>query len=212
MRCARASRPTAEVQARDRIFVHVAVATVQLQAVVENLELQLGGPRLGAGRLGAGQLTRAESLEATIYVDAGRGDFGGHVRQQKAIRLEAADGLPEGLSLAHVIQSQLQSVLGGGHGRDRDRQALAREVSHQVGETESLLAKPVDRRHRSLIEEQLCGVLRPASHLVELAPLLKPGRAGLDGQQGEPLASVALRSPRGDDHQIRQDAAGDEGL
>src|SRR4051812_24256701 len=79
--------------ARDLVLLHVAVAAVQLQAEVDDLELQLGRPVLGARRVLGRQLAGHLELQAAIDVHAGHLHLGRRLGEREAVGLEGADRL-----------------------------------------------------------------------------------------------------------------------
>src|SRR5215472_4678107 len=59
--------PAVGIKPRDRVFPHVAVAAVELQALVDDLALQVGGPVLGHG--GGGDVELALEMARNAIVD-----------------------------------------------------------------------------------------------------------------------------------------------
>ena len=95
---------------------------------------------------------------------------------------------------------------------DRDRQPLLGEVRHQVDEARALLAEEVRLRHPDVGEEQLGGVLRVLTDLLEVAAALEALHAALDDEQRDALVPGVRVGPGHHDDQVGEDAVGDEGL
>src|SRR5690606_8767367 len=62
--------------ARNRIFAHVAVAAEQLQALVDDAALALGGPQLGHGALLRSQGAGDDTLQALVQERPAHGEIG----------------------------------------------------------------------------------------------------------------------------------------
>jgi hypothetical protein len=107
---------------------------------------------------------------------------------------------------------QLEDRTAGGHRLGGDAEPLAREVAHQIRQSAALLTKQVRGRHLGVPEEQLGGVLRGQSDLVQLGAAFKAGGAAFNDEEAECVRSVPGIGARGDDDNIGHDAAGDEGL
>src|SRR5690349_3278069 len=84
--------PAVGVEPGDRVFPHVAVAAVELQALVDDLALQVGGPVLGHG--GGGDVELALEMAGDAVVDEHAGDMGLGLElgEAKAGVLEVDDG------------------------------------------------------------------------------------------------------------------------
>ncbi|GAA2923913.1 hypothetical protein GCM10020221_19920 [Streptomyces thioluteus] len=126
--------------------------------------------------------------------------------------LEARDRPAERLALLDVALRLLQQVLGRGGGADGDGQPLLRQVGHQMAERAVQLTEQVLLGHADVVEEQLGGVLRLLADLGEVAPALEALGAPLDDEQAQPLGPALRGGPGDDDHQVGEDAVGDERL
>ncbi|KAF5289622.1 hypothetical protein FQR65_LT20784 [Abscondita terminalis] len=202
------------IHARDHVFVHEAVAAVQLHQLVEHAALRFRAPELGHGGRGRVQRAGHELLHAAVDEGAAHGDGGGHLGQLEAGVLHVGDGLAEGAALAHVGQGGLVCALHAGQCRQADDQALVGQVAHEL--VEALALAPAQQgvlRHGHIVEEEFAGVLGLHAHLVEHAPHAK-ARAVLgfydeDGGAARALAGIGLA-----DHEDEagQESVGDEGL
>ena len=76
----------------------------------------------------------------------------------------------------------------------------------------ALLAEEVLLRHPHVVEEQLGGVLGVLADLVQVAAALEALHAALDHEQRDALVAGVGVGARDDDHQVGQDAVGDERL
>ena len=94
------------------------------------------------------------------------------------------------------------------------REPLLLQLLHQHLEPLAFLAEEVRRRHDTIFEGQLAGVLPAQPELVELAPAHEAGRLGLHQKQADTLVwRVGVRIGLGDDdEQVADLAVGDEGL
>ena len=66
--------------------------------------------------------------------------------------------------------------------------------------------------HRARREGELRGVLGVHPDLLQVAAALEAGHAALDDEQADAVVARVGVGPGGDDHQVGQDAVGDEGL
>ena len=88
--------------------------------------------------------------------------------------LEVEHTLAEGLALLHVGERVLEHDLHGGHGADRDDQALLGQLLHELHETHAGHGTQQARLGKShTLEEQLRGVLTVEAHLLEVATTTK---------------------------------------
>src|SRR5215468_5535810 len=101
-----ALHPRVAVHARDRIFVHIAIAAEQLQAAVDDFVLQVGQPVLGhRGRDGI-ELPPQVALHAVVMEDAADGRLGFALGELELGVLEVDDLLAEGLPLLDVVDGE----------------------------------------------------------------------------------------------------------
>ena len=103
--------------------------------------------------------------------------------------------------------------LGGRGGGDADREALERQVHHELDEALALLAADeVLFGDEDVAERQLGGVVALEAHLVELLAVVEAVHAVLDEQQAEGVRPVALAGLDERDDDVGGLAARDEGL
>ena len=103
--------------------------------------------------------------------------------------------------------------LGRSGRRDADREALERQVHHQLDEALALFAADqVLFRHEHVAERQLGGVVAVEAHLVELLAVVEAVHAVLDEQQAEGIGLVALAGLDERDDDVGGLAARDERL
>src|SRR6478609_5594983 len=182
---------------RDRVLEHVAVAAVQLDAAVDDLGLELGGPPLRHRRERGVDLAGVQLGHAVVDEDPGDVGLGGHLGEHEAGVLELADRLAEGLALLGVVEAEVEHVLAGGDRHHRDRDALLREVHHQRDEAGALLSEEVGLRDLDV---------------VEVAAALEARHAAFDDEQADALVACVGVGAAHDDDQVGQDAVADEGL
>ena len=122
---------------------------------------------------------------------------------------------PKAVALARIGDRPLEHRLDHDDGGDGDRQALLRELLHQLEEALALgVAEQVLGRHAHVVEEQLGGVLAVHADLVEQLAAREPLEvvAGLGDDQRHAGGAVFAAGLRGDDQQVAVLAVGDEGL
>lgn len=185
---------------------------MQLQAAVDQLDLLVGGPVLGHRGLLDGELLLVEQLDAPVDEDPGQLGLGGELGELEAGVLELADRLAERLAVAAVLDRVVEHALHRGSGDDGDREALLRQVLHQVDEAHALLAEEVGRRDADIVEAELRRVLGVEADLVEVASPLEARHAALDDEQREALGALLRIGAGDDDHQVGVDTVGDERL
>src|SRR5699024_1213219 len=201
------------VGAGDGELEHVAVAAEELQAAVDDLDLEVGPEVLGLRRVHRGELTVVEGQCAAVDeclegVDAGL-EFG----EFEASVLEVADRLTEGGAFEDVLGRPLQCRPGGGQGARADEEALGGEVDHEVDEALVEFAEERLGRHADVGEREFGSVLGVHAELLELAALLETGRVGVDDEQRGALRGLRLEiGASDDDDEVAVDAVGDEGL
>src|SRR5215813_2795613 len=201
------------VEARDRVLPHVAVAAEELQALVYELALQVGGPVLG--HRGGGDVELAFQMPGHAVVDEHACDMslGLELGELEAGVLEIDDRLAEGLALLDVSQRVLERGLDGGDRLDGDDQPLLRQLLHELDEAHAgAAAQQVVGRHADIVEEQLRRVLRLHADLLEIAAALEARRGGLDGDQRRALGAELGIGLGDHDHQVGELAVADEGL
>jgi hypothetical protein len=83
---------------------------------------------------------------------------------------------------------------------------------HQIAEALSLFAEEMIARHTHIVEEQFSSILRVQSNLFQSSTTLVPWHITFDDQQTDPPMSGIRVGLRHNDHQVIEDAVGDEGL
>ncbi|MNP18853.1 hypothetical protein D3C76_1113520 [compost metagenome] len=202
------------MQAGNRVLQHIAVAAVQLQALVDDLAGLGRRPPLGHGGRGRIQFVLDHLAQAVVDEGAGNGHRGLHLSKLEAGVLHVQQRLAEQLAVVGVFDGFLDRALHGAECVHRDEHALLGQLLHQLDETLAFFrAEQVGHRHTDVVEEQLRSVLAFLAELVEDAAtaearqiidlqhdnrhaLRAQGRVGLAYQQ----------------HQIGLGAIGNEGL
>src|SRR5215218_3290141 len=198
--------------ARDAVLVHVAVAAVQLDALVEDVVLHLGAPPLRLGCVDRGQLPGGVGSHALVHEGLGDVDLGLQLGDLELVVLKRSDWLAEGLALLHVLDRLVEDLRGVGRVADRRADALLNQALHHRDEAATLLADPQGVRHAHVVEEQLRRVRLGLADLVQLAAPGEAGHAVLDAEQRDPLGPSARVGARGHDDQVGAVTVGDERL
>lgn len=168
--------------AGDRVFLHVAVAAEELQALVRHLALQFGGGELGDGGVGGAEFAAVVllyGLFAERFVDL---HLGVQVGEDEAGVLEFADRLAEGLAFLGVGDGAVDHAFAGGDGAERQNQAFAGQFVHQVSEAAPFPAEDLVGADFDVLEEQLGGVGGVVAHLFQVPAAGEAGQAGVDGE------------------------------
>ncbi len=165
---------------RDRIFVHVTGAAVQLQALVHDFPLQFGVPKLGGRAFDRGQFLLGMAVERPVEMRPADLQLGLEVREHEAGVLEIEHRLAEGFAVLHERDGIVIGLLRRSLGRHGDRKALLRQLAHQIDEALALFAEAVGHRNAHVIEEQLRRVRSVLADLVEIAPAREAFAIGLD--------------------------------
>lgn len=128
--------------------------------------------------------------------------------------LEIEHALPERLTLLDVFGRHFDGFLHRNHAGDRDDEALARQLGHQLAEALALGgAEQIVGGDPDVVKEQLRGVLRVEPDLVErLAAAEALDLIGFDDEQRDALAARFRIGLRDDDDEIGDLAVRDEGL
>src|SRR5437016_1427200 len=126
------------VHAGDHEFVHVAIAAVELQELVDDMPLGLRGPQLG--HRGGRHVERAdqELLDAAVDKGAADRDLRRHLGELEAGVLEFGYAPAEGLALADIVEGRAKGALHRGQRADADHHALVGQIGHQLGKTLAL--------------------------------------------------------------------------
>src|SRR3954447_13574645 len=204
--------PAVHERLRDRVLEHVAVAAVDLDPLVHELLLQLGGPPLRHRGPDHVELALVVQPHAVIDEDAADPRLRRHLREQEAVVLESPDRLAESVPLLRVAERQLDNLLARGGRHHRDREPLLRKVHHQVDEPLALLAEQVLLRHRDVVEEELSGVLGLEADLLEVPAALEALHPPFDDKQADALVPRLRVGAGHHDHEVGQDAVADERL
>src|SRR5690606_19856902 len=200
------------VGARDRVLQHEAAAAVQLQALVDDLALHVGGPELGHGGGGRVELVLAHPGEAVVDEAASYPGLGLQLGELEPGGLEVDHGLAEGLPILHDLQRPVDRRPGRRRGAQRDHHPLPGQLLHQVDEALALAAEQVRCRHPHLVEEELGRVLCLEPQLLQSPALREPRGALLDHDQARALRALVGIGLDDDDDEVAVVAVGDVGL
>src|SRR3984893_19178751 len=159
----------------DRVIAHVAIAAMELQAFVDDLALQIGGPVFGHRRRLDVQFPLQRQANTAIDKDAGDLCFGSEFRELELRILERRDRPAEGLTFLAVVDRPTQRRLAGGHRHDRELEPLSRQFLYEIPKTLPLLADQVVGWNPHTIEEQFRRVGRMQADLFEIAAFAKTG-------------------------------------
>src|SRR3984885_2551432 len=117
---------------RDGIVIDIAVAAVQLQAVIHDLPFGFSCPHLGDCRRGAVERTIQHLRNAIIDEHLGHRGLRLGVRQLELGVLKIHQPLTERLAVLHVLDGRFQRLFHGNDGADCDQQAFARQLRHEL--------------------------------------------------------------------------------
>src|SRR5580704_6992963 len=200
--------------ARDRIVVDVAVAAVQLQAIVHDLPFGFRGPHFGDRRRGAIERTIEHARDAVVDEHLGHRRFGLGVGQLELRVLKIHQPLAERLTIFHVLDGRFQRLLHGDDGADGNQQPFARQLRHQLGKSLALLhAQQVLGRHPYIIEKKFGRILGIEPDLVELLAAPESLRlVRFHYHQGHAARSLCRIGLRHDDDEIGDLAVGNKSL
>src|SRR5580704_9046525 len=198
--------------ALDGKVLQVAVAAMQLQRLVDDLEPDVGRKALAhrrglgrLGRLGVEQEGRAPDQEP-------RGvELGRHVGQLELRRLEVGDRLAELLALDDVARRGFEAGTGAAQRTGADIDAPAIETGHGDLEAVALRPQPVGDRHLAVFEDHRRRRLAVPAELLFLLAEGKAGRSSLDDQRGDAARPLPAGAQH-DDIDVAAAAARDEGL
>ena len=134
----------------DAVFAEVAVAAMQLQRLVGDLEADVGAKTLGhRAQHGGVRILAVERCGGTPDKSPRRLQFGRHVGEAELQRLEFVEALAEGFSLLHVGQRLFQRALRAAERTGRDIDAAAVEPGHRDLEADALVAQAGSRPARA---------------------------------------------------------------
>ena len=187
---------------------------MELEALVDHLALQLGEPVLGDRGGGDVELALQHLGGAIVEEHLGGGRLRLEIGEDELGVLEVPDGLAERLALLDVFDRGIERPFYRAHRADRDYQPFLRQLAHQLVEPAPFLAaEHVVGGHEDIVEEQLTGVGRVHSDLVELLAAPEALRAvGLQAHQADALGTLGRVGLGDHDDEVRQLSAGDEGL
>ena len=187
--------------ALQRVLLDVAVAAVQLQGLVADVEAQVGGEPLGHGAEGAFVRVAVVQLPGRQpHHLLRRHQVGGHVRQGELHALELAHRLIELAALLHVALRLGQRRRGRAQRAAGDIDAAAVQAGHGDLEALALVADAVFHRHARVLENHRPGGLAFPAHLVLVAAVADAGRVRRDREAG----NAAGAGPAGARHQHQQ--------
>ncbi len=196
----------------NRVLLHVAVATVELEAAISDAVLEIGGPPLGCSCIFGSELASKVRLDLTIDEDPCDVELGLHLCQPELGVLERSDGLAEGGAILRVFNRPVEGDLRMTDSAQRKRQPLAGEIPHEIEESLTLFTEQIFGRNSNIFENQLGGVLRMEADLFEVASPAEPFHTLLDDQQAHAAVCLGRVGLGCNDHQTGVDAVGDEGL
>ena len=183
--------PQVTDDAFDVVVGEVAIAAVDLQGVVGDLEGGVGDEAFGHGApAGRVRGLAVESAGGFVEHDAGGLKFGFHVGQLELDALEIGDGLAELLAVLRVSDGLVERELGAAEGAGGDVEAPAIEAGHREAEAVAFLTDPVSCGHAHFVEDDLRRRLTFPAHLAFVGPEGEAGRALLDDEGGDALCSV----------------------
>ena len=116
--------PRIRKHAGNRVFPHVAVTTVQLQALVDHFALQVGNIVFASRRGRNIQFFLQVQFQAAVHIGAGHFKLGVHLGNLELGVLETGDRLAEGLSFLHVFDGVRQRRLGHGQTTNGNTETL----------------------------------------------------------------------------------------
>src|SRR5581483_9460685 len=165
------------VEARDRRFLHEAVAAVDLERGVDDAMRELAGVELRHRRLEA-ELALLVLQPGRLVDERSAGlDLDRHVRQLELDRLERRDRLPELLPLQGVRVREVVGALREADAHRSDRDPPAVEDLQELAEALAALAEQVPLRNRAALEGELAGVGRAPAELLHRGRDLVAGGA-----------------------------------
>jgi len=200
------------VVAGDGVFLHVAVATEQLQTFVGNHALQLGGGELGDGGVGSGEFVAIVLVNTLLTVGAIDDDLGVQVRQNEAGVLQAGDRLAKRHALLGVFDGALDHAFASSDGAQGQDQAFAGQFVHQVGEAFAFTTENLVGADFHVFEEQLGGVRRVVAHFFQVAATGKAVQCTIHGEQGHAFGTGVRVGLGGEHDHVAVLAVGDEGF
>ena len=187
---------------------------MQLQAVVDDLALQIGDPVLGH-RSGDGvERSGDKTFYAVIDENTGHGRLGFGLGQRELGVLELKDAFAEGLAFLRVANRDVERAFDHRNALHRHQQPLLRQFGHQLGEALAFLgAEQAVGGHTHFVEEQLGGVVALQANLVEIAATAEAFHlVGLDHEERGALGACGWIGLGDNDDQVGVLAIGDEGL
>ncbi len=150
----------------DAEFGQIAVAAVQLQRLVSDVETAVGDEALGHGdqRGGVG-VVAVERGGGLPQQRAGGFERGRHVGEAELQRLEFVEAFAERLALLHVSERHFKSLLRAAERAGGDVEPAAVEPGHGDLEACALRAEPVGDRHAHVLERDCARRLGVPAHL-----------------------------------------------
>ena len=152
------------------ILAQVAVATVQLQGLVRDLEAGVGDVALGhRAQLDLVGVVGVQRTRGPPQHHSRRLEPGGHVGQGEPDRGLVEQGRAEGLSLANVGARFVEGGLRAAERARRDVEPAAVEALHRDAEAGALTVRAAQHRvggHPHALQDHLRGGLRVPAHLL----------------------------------------------
>ena len=198
----------------DGVFLHKAVAAVQLQAFIQHFALGVGQPVFGHRRTVDRQLAAQVFCDTLIKEGAGDDGFGFAFGQFEAGVLKLGERATKGFAFLAIFDGALDGTF---HSADRfagDDQALLGQLFHHLVKAFALFAaKNVFWRDFDVVKEQLGRVGRVLADFIKVAAALKAsGTFGFDHNKADAFGPFSRVGFGCNDDQISVLAVGDERL
>src|SRR5665213_645737 len=178
--------------ALDRIFLDVAVAAVQLQRLVDDLETGVGGEALGHGALGSGfGIVALKRTGGAMHHEPRRVELGRHVGEAELERLELGERLAELLALDEMALRRFEAGARAAERAGADVDAAAIEPHHRDLEAHAFAAQQIGSMHAAILEDHHGGRLAVPAELLLLLAEGQALAALLDQDAGNAVRPLA---------------------
>jgi hypothetical protein len=177
-------------------FGQIAVAAVQLQRLVGDVETAVGDEALGHGDERRGIGVVAVERGGGLPQQGARGfERGRHVGEAELQRLEFVEAFAEGLALLHVGKRHFHCFLCAAERAGGDIEPAAVEPGHGDLEANAFVAEPVGDRHAHVLERHRACRLRVPAHLA-LAGTERNARRVAGNDQGRDAGRAVAAGAR----------------
>ena len=194
------------------VVFQIAVAAVQLQGLIGDLEAGVGGEALGHGaKAGGGRIAGVERGGGAAHHQPRGLQLGGHVGELELQRLEILQRPTELAALGEVGLGGFQRQAGAAEGTGGDVEPAAVEPHHGDAEPLALFADPIGRADPDIVEMDHGRRLTAPAHLALLRSEAEARRILLHHQGRNPGRALSARQ-RHDHIEVRRSSAGNEGL